>query len=1249
MATRVHWQVMKPKTRSSKKAKNGPNVKEPSPETKESLQDDDAMQLLDVAITAINITKDLVPIDLAKGILGTVANILIIAQDSEAIVDKCETIREILERATKHATDDDLRGYLGHALSQLNKSVNRINSEVASKKEQGIWQRLLSVTSDRDRIAGWEKDLDRVIPLFSAEMLVGLTIGMNARTLGLKDNVHGNVERYHPPVPPSRPSMFYGREDLVAELTNLVVNDEHIALIGFGGMGKSSLAKAIINEPPAIEKFADRRFFVTYDGLDPSTITFETFTTRFAGALGIELAGADPMRQISALLRSASALVVLDNAETFEEASGSSALGEIPPAIADIANIPGVVLILTCSEAGEDIRDLLKELEFHPLSINLLTNAAQQNDWSPAILLKRWNDRHSAVLNPGKGKLQSLSDTMQLSLDSPSIQALGEDGRRTLAIIAFLPQGLNDNLAGDLLPSLQEVDTICDVLRMQSLVYRQDNFIKVLAPIQHYVQDSLPLPDSTRLQEIRTFYYRTVHWCSKEQDGHANIIISDHFNIEHVVAFDLAYIPDVIEETYDICWQFLWCLQRHLPRPTILTPIVFKIIENSSTRGPKACCLQYLGALYTTLTQLTEGMKAFKTAKALYLTVDDHENAAHCVVQCADIYRCQGRFIQSQQVLEAFQHADSWTFLSEASKAYVLYFSDKARMYTLTAFVDELFVKSREDRDWGLPSNIWYWRANFYHGGDFVQANTHLEDLLPQCPSTGDLFARRDVLEGLAQIAFCEGRLSDAMDILHQLVEMFEGQYSDGVLWYTVQKAIVASKQENHDLARELIHKSSEPFQFFALRNARAFLHRSYGSALIELAAGEYDKAASQFTATIEGCNMQGNLHAKAFNIRGLGEVAFVQGDFVLAAQRFAETRCLPFHALSSRFEGWGTKSLNKRDLGQTSPRLRLRIKDGVGSIVFETIEQLDIDVCIGLPQKARAIFRPQDSDDNVIQLLGVIISAVSTTKYIAPNILLTWRAVPVRWRNTRKPSQRDPQVCTISGQKQIRFPGDSQEMQNYQGCIERATKDTSEDDLQGSLGNAFHIAKQLADNHEMTQNNKSQYLHKANMYTSITSAVNFLNEGVWGLWSKICHWISTLHFGMPSGKASLGVTKAILTLRDVGDKDRRVCPHVASLRLGLLGFLYLILSLYALYLSVASPSAEVVNDSVASPSAETYFVSSSLYDIDHPQSLPAPPILCPAQYKRISYGLACVELNADEYDKAASHFAVTIEGIQHA
>ena len=42
--------------------------------------DDHAVDLLGSTITVVNAAKDLVPIALAKGILGTIANILTIAQ-----------------------------------------------------------------------------------------------------------------------------------------------------------------------------------------------------------------------------------------------------------------------------------------------------------------------------------------------------------------------------------------------------------------------------------------------------------------------------------------------------------------------------------------------------------------------------------------------------------------------------------------------------------------------------------------------------------------------------------------------------------------------------------------------------------------------------------------------------------------------------------------------------------------------------------------------------------------------------------------------------------------------------------------------------------------------------------------------------------------------------------------------------------------------------------------------------------------
>ncbi|KAG1745506.1 uncharacterized protein EDB91DRAFT_152058 [Suillus paluster] len=149
---------------------------------------------------------------------------------------------------------------------------------------------------------------------------------------------------------------------------------------------------------------------------------------------------------------------------------------------------------------------------------------------------------------------------------------------------------------------------------------------------------------------------------------------------------------------------------------------------------------------------------------------------------------------------------------------------------------------------------------------------------------------------------------------------MFEGRQPRQVLWYTVSKGVVASDQGDHDLARELIHEASGAHELFALHSTRTFLHRSYGSACIELTAGEYDRAEFHSFATIEGCHIQGDLLAKSFSVRGLGEVAFARGNFALAARRFAETRdfcadmgvpprnlysCTPFDVLPERFNGW--------------------------------------------------------------------------------------------------------------------------------------------------------------------------------------------------------------------------------------------------------------------------------------------------------------------------------------------------------
>ncbi|KAG2065275.1 hypothetical protein BDR04DRAFT_1175545 [Suillus decipiens] len=160
-----------------------------------------------------------------------------------------------------------------------------------------------------------------------------------------------------------------------------------------------------------------------------------------------------------------------------------------------------------------------------------------------------------------------------------------------------------------------------------------------------------------------------------------------------------------------------------------------------------------------------------------------------------------------------------------------------------------------------------------------VQVKTHLEDLLRQCTNTKD-FTRRNTLRGLAEVAICKGRLSEAMNILQTVAEMFEGHNLKEFLWYTALKALVASKQGDYALSRELITMAPGLLQSFALRTAHVFLLISYSSACIELAADAYDRAQSHFIATIEGSDIQGQLTFKAYSKRGLGEIAFVHGDF---------------------------------------------------------------------------------------------------------------------------------------------------------------------------------------------------------------------------------------------------------------------------------------------------------------------------------------------------------------------------------
>ncbi|PBK82672.1 hypothetical protein ARMGADRAFT_1170875 [Armillaria gallica] len=67
-------------------------------------------------------------------------------------------------------------------------------------------------------------------------------------------------------IPPPSPSVFMGRDDLVQEgIANLLADSPHsIIIMGFGGMGKTSLALRILNDATILAKYEAHRYFIPY-------------------------------------------------------------------------------------------------------------------------------------------------------------------------------------------------------------------------------------------------------------------------------------------------------------------------------------------------------------------------------------------------------------------------------------------------------------------------------------------------------------------------------------------------------------------------------------------------------------------------------------------------------------------------------------------------------------------------------------------------------------------------------------------------------------------------------------------------------------------------------------------------------------------------------------------------------------------------------------------------------------------------
>ncbi|KAJ7480757.1 P-loop containing nucleoside triphosphate hydrolase protein [Mycena latifolia] len=387
---------------------------------------------------------------------------------------------------------------------------------------------------------------------------------------------------------PSEPKIFHGRESEVsAIIETFSKGTPRIAILGAGGMGKTSLARAILHNPEITARYEQHRIFVTCDTALSSI--------QLAGLIGAHVGlkpGPDLTQPIiHHFTQGPPTLLVLDNLETIWETRDSRATVE--KFLALIADIDHLALIITMRGAErpagvqwthpfveplkplsqdaarktltdildsdhtlEEIDKLLLLADNMPLAIDLLAHLVEYEGLYN--VLHRWEEERTALLSEGHDKTSNLDLSISMSLESPRIMALPES-QELLSLLSILPDGLSDTeLIQSKLPIANILACKAALLRTSLAYIDAQKRLKSLVPIREYVQKTRPPMTRTVESLLQHFQdllepYQTYHG-TVLNPGIVARIASNFSNIQNVLIRALNKDnPGLVDTIYCAC------------------------------------------------------------------------------------------------------------------------------------------------------------------------------------------------------------------------------------------------------------------------------------------------------------------------------------------------------------------------------------------------------------------------------------------------------------------------------------------------------------------------------------------------------------------------------------------------------------------------------------------------------------------------------------------------------------------------
>ncbi|KAJ7750745.1 P-loop containing nucleoside triphosphate hydrolase protein, partial [Mycena maculata] len=340
-------------------------------------------------------------------------------------------------------------------------------------------------------------------------------------------------------IPPA-PQIFHGRELELQEVVELLKQDSsRVAILGPGGIGKTSLARKVLHHPEVLTKYSNRHFIPCN-----SSLTCTDLISNIASHLGLKNEGATSRSILQHFKCTGPSLLILDNLETTWEPMLSrqgvenflSILADIPQLalvitlrgaqrpekikwtrpflqpLTPLSNSAALQMFMDIADADPDDSQVQSLLNFTgnlPLAVGLMANVAGYEGCDRA--LARWEQENIRLLSDGYDQRSSLEISIMLSYSSPRMTSGAQE---LLGILSMLPDGLSD---ADLIHSQLPIANIlsCKATLLQvSLAYMGTTGnaprLMSLVPIREYIRDIHP-PTPMLKGRLRQYFHQILH------------------------------------------------------------------------------------------------------------------------------------------------------------------------------------------------------------------------------------------------------------------------------------------------------------------------------------------------------------------------------------------------------------------------------------------------------------------------------------------------------------------------------------------------------------------------------------------------------------------------------------------------------------------------------------------------------------------------------------------------------------------